>query len=144
MATPLDEISPQYLTEVRERERGTWREKLRKRYPNWTKQLQWGFEHGDGWRTITERVFADLATIVGTDNPEMEVHQIKAKVGTYNFYIDASHLPAVQRAAIEARLTEANSEAGATCETCGRPGQLIRDRGWYHVACPAHEVRDIQ
>jgi hypothetical protein len=144
MVNPPDEISFQYLAEVLHRERGTWREELRKRFPNWTSRLQWGFEHGDGWRTITQSVFEDLAAIVGADAPEIEVHQIKAKVGTYIFPVDTTRLPDEQRAAIAQRIAEADSEAKVTCETCGGPGQLIRDRGWYHVACPGHAVREVQ
>jgi hypothetical protein len=139
-----DEISSRLRAEVLERERDTWREELRKSFPNWTSRLQWGFEHGDGWRAITQRVFEDLSVIVGTDAPTIAVHQIKAKVGSYSFYVDTDQLSEEQRTAVAQCLAEANSQAKSTCETCGSPGQLIRDRGWYHVACSTHAVRDIR
>src|SRR5215212_9138644 len=78
MATPRERSFERQLeAEVCERERGTWRELLRLRYPEWTQHLQWGFQHGDGWRSVTENLLRDLAGMLGADASKLEVRQVK-------------------------------------------------------------------
>jgi hypothetical protein len=128
-----------HLADTIRRERGTWR----KHYPRWTRCLQWGFEHGDGWRLITERLFTDLSALLGADAATIQVDQIKAKFGTYRFYYAANGLSEGQKFAVQQRAGAAYRQAQRTCETCGRPGTLVRDRKWHHVPCPAHARKDL-
>lgn len=131
------------LAETIRRERGTWREEVRRKYPNWMSRLRWGFEHGEGWRLITEQLFADLSALLGADALKLKVCQVKSKVGGYCFYADTENLSDEQRSAIEEQIAAADEDARRTCETCGQPGELVRDRGWWHVACPQHATRNF-
>ena len=108
METPREQSFERPLeAEACDQERGTWRELLRLRYPEWTRHLPWGFQHGDGWRSVTENLFRDLAGMLGADASKLEVRQVKHKRGEYRCDVDCDRLSEAQARAVRERITVA-------------------------------------
>ena len=79
-----------------------------------------GFEIGDGWFRIVERLSAKLAK-----DTALHVVQVKEKYARLKVYCDRD--PSVPRdpsldAEMKAALDEAGDESERTCEVCGEPG----------------------
>jgi len=87
----------------------------------------WGFDCGDGWFDILDRLSARISEL----DPDCEALQVKEKFGTLRFY-HTSGVPAVEKA-----VDDAEAESAATCEECGKPGQL-RGKGWLVTRCDEH------
>ena len=80
---------------------------------------------GPGWAGIIERLVADLSAL-GWDG---EVGQVKEKFGGLRFYINA------QTDEMWERTIQACEESVQTCEECGAPGTLRKDRRWWKTLC---------
>lgn len=93
----------------------------------------WGFECGDGWYDIIDRLCAKLMELSKEVDPPHVPHavQVKEKYGTLRFYIDRG-----TDAQFDA-CDEAEDESEKVCEVCGEPGE-IRGGGWYYTACDKH------
>jgi len=94
---------------------------------------QWGFEVGDGWYGLLERMCHDLSKAVRTgqvDSPR--IHQIKSKFGRLVVRTSTSHT------IVEQIIATAIESSKRTCETCGAPGDLVRRNRWSVVACSEH------
>jgi len=122
-----------------ERERGTWRERLRARYPTWTSGLVRGFEVGDGWREVAEDFCRSLDDRLGGEAtcPDFRLTQVKQKFGLIRIYFENANsksLPVVEQV-----IRCAEDRSRTACEVCREPGSLIERRRYLRVACPAHE-----
>lgn len=100
--------------------------------------MSFGFECGDGWFDLLERLSARIEARAlerrargtpETDLPEAE--QVKEKYGTLRFYLARSDDD------IDRWILEAEDESARTCELCGNPGEL-RGVSWYQTLCDAH------
>lgn len=94
---------------------------------NWRGEvaLQWGIDVdiavGDGWRDLL---------VAGLEKaPDRTVTQVKEKLGELRVYKLGTMTVYLASASLH------------ICETCGRPGRLINDHGWYRVACREHAPR---
>lgn len=114
--------------------------------------LAFGFECGDGWYDLLDRVSAKL---------EQEIHrirdgipsgltpqevldqlpaasQVKEKFGGLRFYMSS------YTEGMEPIIREAEEAACKTCEECGRPGRIETVRGWRICRCPMHLQEEIR
>jgi hypothetical protein len=88
-----------------------------------------------GWDRLLDALDRDLAAI----DPGYAICQIKNKLGGLRVYVELSlGLPDERCAAVYARIRAAETQAATVCETCGAPGRLRSDGGWYRVACNQH------
>jgi len=97
----------------------------------------WGFDCGDGWYDILDRLCATLIELSKEAYPPHipVASQVKEKYGGLRFYLVSG-----TRAQYDACAT-AELESEKTCEQCGEPGE-IRGRGWFYAACDAHNRED--
>ena len=104
----------------------------------------WGFECGDGWYNIIDRLCANIQHYTDWNNenhakgykqykevPQVVAVQVKEKFGTLRFYYDGGD------DTISGMVRMAESMSAVTCEECGAPG-TTRGRGWIYTACDAH------
>lgn len=108
------------------------------RYESMTKTAMcWGFECGDGWYNIIDRLCANIQHYIDWKNkkeevvPQVVATQVKEKFGSLRFYYDGGD------EYIRGLTSMAESMSGVTCETCGKPGKF-RGTGWYYTACDEH------
>lgn len=88
-----------------------------------------GFECGDGWFNLIDKLCAGIQQYVElTHCPQVEAVQVKEKFGTLRFYISGGD------DAIWALIEGAEGESGTICEQCGAPGAL-RGGGWLFTMC---------
>ena len=122
----------------------------------------WGFDHGDGWYNIIDRLCANIQHHIDWSHkskefdikwneanpdkqrpvrepvPQVIATQIKEKFGTLRFYYDGGD------DYIRGLTSMAESMSAYTCEKCGDAGR-IRGRGWLYTACDKHtEPEDLE
>ena len=98
-----------------------------------TSLMAFGFEVGDGWFDLIDRLCARLQEL--SDEavaPQVVAVQVKEKFGTLRFYVRASNDE--QMAAIAA----AERESKGICEICGTTGGLVVTSGYFMTRCEAH------
>jgi len=91
----------------------------------------WGFEIGDGWVRIIERLSDRLERInqkLPKDEARIEAVQVKEKFGGLRFYTSRCHDEA------DRFIAEAERQSLKTCEVCGRPGRQ-NSNGWITTLC---------
>ena len=99
------------------------------------------FECGIGWYDLLEELCLELEKIIemaeiNSKLPEGEdsysaylyAEQIKEKFGTLRFYMSAA------KDEIYAKIDKAEARSEITCEACGKPGKLNREK-WLKVRC---------
>jgi hypothetical protein len=95
---------------------------------------QWGIEVKDGWYDIVVQLCKDLEILRITrksDTPK--IRQLKSKFGQLTIYLSDSD------EVVEKIVANAVDHASHTCEDCGAPGELYRNRNrWYFIACTKH------
>ena len=82
-----------------------------------------------GWHDLVVETIDAMVEAVKPDG-KFRVLQIKEKFGGLRIYTFDARLSAIAHAAEERSYT--------ICETCGAPGELGDDDGWYRTACPRH------
>jgi hypothetical protein len=95
---------------------------------------------GDGWRELVETAVERIAVAV-SEAPRLlvKIVQIKEKFATIRIYWRAGPtLPQSVRDALQTAIDLAEARSACTCETCGAPGRLFNDAGYYQTACDAH------
>ena len=119
----------------------------------------WGFECGDGWYNIIDRLCANIQHHIDWShkgkefdikwneaNPNKQrpvkepvnqviAAQVKEKFGTLRFYYDGGD------DYIRGLTSMAESMSAYTCEKCGDAGK-IRGMGWLYTACDKHTDPD--
>jgi len=105
----------------------------------------WGFECGDGWFNIIDRLCANIQHHVDWAQEQKEKYgrgegcsqtvavQIKEKFGTLRFYTNGGDEQ------IYGMIRMAESMSAVTCEECGAPGKH-RSGGWIRTLCDTHET----
>jgi hypothetical protein len=111
----------------------------------------WGFECGDGWYNIIDKLCGNIQNHIDwnnkqhikltEDNPyklkipdqvdQVVATQVKEKFGTLRFYYDGGD------EYISGLVTMAESMSGVTCMECGKPG-TTGGRGWISTMCEEH------
>lgn len=135
-------------------------EKLVKKYPKifadryadmQTTAMCWGFECGDGWYNIIDRMCRLIQGHIDWRNsqrekllqhnpydaeipeeiPQVVAAQVKEKFGTLRFYEDGGD------EYTRGIISMAEAMSGVTCEVCGNVGK-INEGGWLSVRCEEH------
>jgi len=97
----------------------------------------WGFECGDGWYNIIDRLCSLIQSHI--DWTEKQGHpvshvvadQVKEKCGSLRFYYSGGDQYISGLVAMAEAMTE------VTCEVCGVPG-VSRGGGWIRTLCDEH------
>jgi len=101
-----------------------------------------GFEIGDGWFRIVDRISARLAK-----DTALHVVQVKEKYGRLKVYFErAEGVPRDPRldAEMKTALDEDADESERTCEVCGDPGTHEERHRWWSVRCgPCDQIDEI-
>lgn len=84
---------------------------------------------GPGWDDILIRAVTEILAA----DPTAEFAQIKEKFGGLRIYTEGA-----TTAEVAAIVNQAEDASDNTCEVCGRPGAIRRDRSWHGVFCDAH------
>lgn len=114
--------------------------KMLETYPEWFEGLKqspsesclsWGFEIGEGWHPLIEKLCADIKSVLKEDDM-FRVEQVKEKFGTLRFYYSGSTNTDVREL-----VWEAEEKTGKICEVCGKAGKT-RGKGWLTTLCKQH------
>ncbi|PIP00655.1 hypothetical protein [Pleomorphomonas carboxyditropha] len=121
-------------------EQKDWRQQLCDRYPF---LRHGGFPSvGDGWRSILERMCADLAEEIKASNvAEYRIVQIKEKFGGLRAYYSYDG-EKVER--LREIVRTAENDSLVTCEACGKPGEVRLPKAepyWYKCCCMKHYLK---
>ena len=101
----------------------------------------WGFEHGDGWFNIIDRLCANIQSHIdwqakqGKEITQVVAQQVKEKFGTLRFYYRGGD------DVVDGLVRMAESMTEVTCETCGAPGRT-REGRWIRTLCDEHAKKD--
>lgn len=90
----------------------------------------WGFETGDGWFDLIDRL---SKRIVEVSNDSVQASQVKEKFGTLRFYVDSACSDEVY-----SLIEQAEQESAETCDICGQPAKLTGN-GWLATRCESHK-----
>lgn len=116
-----------------------------------TTAMCWGFETGDGWYNIIDRMCNLVQHHIDEQNKrhklliesnpynipvpdlieQVVAVQVKEKYGTLRFYYDGGD------DYIRGVVSMAETMSGATCEECGNAGKMNKN-GWLSVRCREH------
>jgi hypothetical protein len=86
---------------------------------------------GPGWLPIIADALGKMLAI----DPELEVRQIKQKLGGLRIYYRSGYWEELQ-----AIVGQAERLCATTCEICGRRGSPCSPNGWIRTLCDAHRV----
>ena len=120
-------------------------EKYPKMMVNRNKHMQetcmcWGFECGDGWFNILDKLMGNIQHHIDWKNRKEEVvaqvtlDQVKEKFGTLRFYYSGGD------DAIDGMVRMAEAMSGVTCEECSAPAQT-HGPGWIRTICEPCETK---
>lgn len=103
----------------------------------------YGFSHGDGWFDIiwelSEKIQSyleewmepdELAKSFLTENPPINVSQVKEKFGALRYYVDTGDIPQDVEDKIERAIRDAERKTATTCEECGKPEKFVEAAGF--------------
>jgi hypothetical protein len=116
-----------------------------------TTAMCWGFDHGDGWYNLIDKLCACIQHRIDWNQTQREsllknnphnvslpdeiqqvvAVQVKEKFGTLRFYYDGGD------EYIRGLVSMAEVISEITCETCGASGK-IREGGWIRTLCDTH------
>ena len=86
----------------------------------------WGFECGDGWFNLLDKLSAAITKAC----PTCEAVQVKEKYGGLRFYYANGNEQVYKLvAAVEHKSLK-------TCEVCGKPGKINSAGCWLSIRCP--------
>jgi hypothetical protein len=86
--------------------------------------MAFGFECGDGWFEIIDKLSSDITAI----DKDVVAVQVKEKYGGLRFYTEGG------TDAVFDLIDQAENLSLKTCERCGEPG-TVRDEGWVYIMC---------
>jgi len=107
------------------------------------------FECGDGWFALLYEFSSKIQKMIDEKKiTKFAAQQVKEKYAELRYYASYEFKECEregkeeEEAAIDKEfrsyLTIAEEASGKTCETCGLPGVLRTDSGWYSTACDVH------
>ena len=87
-----------------------------------------------GWYELLDDLMNNIEKVLAWLPPERwpQVSQIKEKFGGLRFYFEQS---ALDMSTIEQLIEQATTNSFQTCEICGQPGTLRRNRPWVRTLC---------
>lgn len=104
--------------------------------------MNWGFECGDGWFDIINRLSAELEWLNNIGVVTVEAVQVKEKFGTLRFYESIREgknwTDDFPIEIIEDLIDEACAKSAYTCEVCGSKHAHLRSGGWLRTLCDEH------
>lgn len=84
----------------------------------------------DGWLPVIDRLCEKIQTNVDKRGiKQIEAEQVKEKYASLCFYVNYHDKE------INGMIREAQHEASAICEKCGKGGHVREDDGWLQVLC---------
>jgi hypothetical protein len=92
--------------------------------------MPFGFETGDGWFDIIDKLSAEITLLDEKDGSQTIAVQVKEKFGGLRYYVESG-----SDAVLDA-IDRAEDECEKTCELCGEPGSL-KGVGWLSTMCDA-------
>ena len=104
--------------------------------------MYWGFDCGDGWFNILDRLLHSIQHYTTRKNRRgqfvvpVTLDQVKEKLGTLSFYYTGGD------EVIAGMVMLAGSMSAVTCEHCGNAGRMEIKSGWITTLCEKH--RDEQ
>jgi hypothetical protein len=102
-----------------------------RREPPTAALLRFGFECGDGWFELVDRLCADLMALCRTHEIEVPVvSQVKEKLGELRVYLHGPVHPM-----LDERIAQAERASLAICERCAAAGRLGERIGYWCVRC---------
>lgn len=118
-------------------------EKLVKKYPQFFEYLKeyrgplmpitFGFEHGDGWYDLIDKLMGDILEHyqkIPTENQwNLELHQVKEKFGGLRFYLGGAD------DYVWDLIDNAEDESYKICEFCGSRENVGQTDGWITTCC---------
>jgi len=102
-------------------------------------------EHGAGWLPMLDGILTAMHK-AGFDPERDKIAQIKEKFASLRVYVDyGMGLEGDTDRAdnIENAIDLANTST-ATCEICGKPGQIHVTNGWWSTCCAEHKKPTAQ
>lgn len=100
--------------------------------------MSFGFECGDGWFKIIDKLSAKIEeynnTLADGDEHCIAI-QVKEKFGSLRFY--TMFTPEE----IDKLIVEAEILSEKTCEECGEPSEIFEDYGWFRSLCEKCRLR---
>jgi hypothetical protein len=126
---------------------------LYKKYPKLFRQkdspatetlMSWGICCGDGWFKLIDDACVGLQKLSEETGSIIEFAQIKEKYGSLRMYIDTqvSDPGVVTKAYNIVDIAERASEK--TCDVCGEPGTITKNRGWLSTRCENHKIKETE
>lgn len=102
-----------------------------------TTAMCWGFECGDGWYWLIDRLCSNLQFNTDNNNsgknegryPQVVASQVKEKFGGLRFYVEGAS------AAQHAVISFAESLSEHICEKCGSTKNIGHTKGWITTLC---------
>lgn len=100
------------------------------------------FECGPGWIGILDDLLTKLANVIPVES-DFILKQVKEKLGGLRFYFRIDPEPSSEvYCEINWHIDVAEARSFHVCERCGRPGRLMKRRGFFFTACEACCSRD--
>ena len=99
----------------------------------------WGFECGDGWYWLIDKLCRMLMWNGQTGKPHTEpptASQVKEKYGTLRFYVDGANEQQYNY------ILMAECLSGSICESCGSTRDVSQTEGWLRTRCLACHQED--
>jgi hypothetical protein len=109
------------------------------KYPKMVNDNFWGFECGDGWFTLIDKLCSNIQHHIDWKAKQdhhiqqVTLDQVKEKFGTLRFY----HTGGDEY--IDGMITIAEDISGSICELCGSAGTTAGP-GWIKTLCPTHKA----
>ncbi len=127
LARALGRRATRAVQDLREPDAATWASELAEEFPRW---FECEVSCGPGWSHLLHVLAERLRDL----NPSRDFGfgQVKEKYGELCCYSVGAD--GIVGGVIEA----AEVASSALCETCGAPGELWVDAGYYHTACSEH------
>jgi len=130
--SPLD-LTPEHALALLERYPALYREAWVAPTTPASRFAAGGFEIGDGWFGLVDRLSSELAR-----DTALYVVQVKEKYGRLKVYFNRDESvpqdPSLDDE-MEAALDKAADESERTCEVCGKPGTIDERHRWVSVRC---------
>ena len=90
----------------------------------------WGFECGDGWFWLIDRLCESIQSYIDCNHKEqVEVVQVKEKYGTLSLNISGSG------DYVYGMIELAESMSASICEACGSTDGVTQTEGWIKTRC---------
>ncbi len=92
--------------------------------------MPWGFECGDGWFDLIDKLCDALQFHTDRNNySQVEATQVKEKFGTLSFYTNGID------DYLRGYISFAELMSASICETCGTNQNVTQTKGWIKTIC---------